>query len=340
MKILCSGYHNPHYLTVTEHIERAITDLGHQLDVFDDRQHLIPGRLRRWIDFFDSFSHRRINRNFIKCALNGKPDIALVTGGHRINVGSLQALKAAHVQSVLWTTDAPIHFEPILSAAPFYDYIFCQGTEAIELMSEAGIRNARWLPMACDPSIHGKVRLSAEEQECYRNDIVFVGSYHPNRAQIIKGLADFDIAIWGPGWEGHTRESSLKAWIKGSHTPTDTWVKLYSACKIILSIHYQELENRFPVYQASPRIFEALACGAFVISDFQKDVFTLFKDGEHLVGFKNLDELIEKIKYYLHHSEEREKIANCGRQEVLKKHKYVNRLEKLVSFVGQSQAQV
>jgi len=338
MKILCSGYHNPYYLTITEYIERAITDLGHRLDVFDDRQHLIPGRLRRRIKFLDNLSHRRINRNFIECARNGIPDIAIVTGGHRINAGSLEALKATAARSVLWTTDAPIRFEPILSAAPFYDYIFCQGTEAIELLSEAGIRNAHWLPMACDPHVHKKIRVSAEEQECYGNDIVFVGSYHPNRAQILKGLADFDIAIWGPGWEEHCRESSLKTRIKGSHTPLDTWIKLYSASKIVLSIHFQELENRLAVYQASPRIFEAMACGAFVISDYQKDVFSLFKDGEHLVGFKTLDELIKKINYYLHHPEAREKIANCGRQEVLKKHKYVNRLEKLLSVVGQNQA--
>ena len=333
MKILCSGYHNPHYLTITEYIERAIKGLGYQLDVFDDRQHLIPGRLRRRIKFLNSISHRRINRNFIKCVRNGKPDIALVTGGHRINTESLQALKVTPVRSVLWTTDPPIRFEPILSAAPFYDYIFCQGTEAVELLSEAGIHNAHWLPMACDPHIHKKIRLSAEEQKCYANDIVFVGSYHPNREQILKGLSDFDIAIWGPGWEEHCRQSSLKTRIMGSHTPIDTWIKLYSACKIVLSIHYQHLQKKIRVYQASPRIFETMACGGFVISDHQRDVFALFRDGEHLVSYDGHEDLIAKIKFYLSHPSERKKIAEQGRQEVLGNHQYAHRIEKLLSIV-------
>jgi spore maturation protein CgeB len=100
-----------------------------------------------------------------------------------------------------------------------------------------------------------------------------------------------------------------------------------------LTPHYQDPENKFPVYQASPRIFEAMACGAFVISDYQKDVFTLFKDGKHLVGFKDEDELIEKIEYYLKNPDERNAIAKCGRQEVLRNHKYVDRIERLLSVV-------
>ena len=154
MKILCSGYHNPYYLTITEYIERAIIDQGHKLKIFDDRQHLMPGRLRGRIKLLDRLSHRWINWNFIRCAFNFNPDIVLVTGGHRINAESLQTLKAIPTRCVLWTTDAPIRFKQILSAAPFYDCIFCQGTEAVELLTEAGIVDVHWLPMAADPQMH------------------------------------------------------------------------------------------------------------------------------------------------------------------------------------------
>lgn len=336
MKILCSGYHNPHYQTITEHIEKAIIDLGYQLDIFDDRQHIIPGRLRRRVKFMDNLSRRIINQNFIKCARNGKPDIALVTGGHRINAVSLQTLKSTPTRSVLWTTDAPLRFEPILAAASFYDYIFCQGTEAIELLSEAGIRNARWLPMACAPYVHKKIRLSAEEKNRYGNDIVFVGSFHPNRELVLKELDDFDIAIWGPGWKEHCKEPALKTKIKGSHTPTNIWVKLYCACKIVLSIHYRHSQNKIPVYQASPRVFEAMACGGFVLSDDQKDVLALFNDGEHFVSYNGRDDLISKIRFYLNQPDKRRKIAEQGRQEVLANHQYVHRLEKLLSVISSS----
>jgi spore maturation protein CgeB len=339
LKILTTGYHNPNYLTITEYIERAIKEFGCQLEIFDDRQHIIPGRLRHRIKFFDRLSQQWINRNFLKCVYKVKPDIVLITGGHRIHAKSLQTLKETPARSVLWTTDAPIRFKPILSTAPFYDYIFCQGTEAIELLSKAGIRNAYWLPMACDAKMHRKMHLSEKEHACFANDIVFVGSYHPNREVIIKELTDFDIGIWGPGWKEHCRKSILETRIKGSHTPTDIWIKLYSACKIALSIHYQHPQKKVPVYQASPRIFESMACGAFVMSDYQKDVFSLFKNGAHFVGFEYVNELKKKMRYYLHHADEREKIANRGRREVKKNHRYVDRVEKLLSIVNQNNIQ-
>ena len=56
MKILFSGYHNPDFLTITEYMEMAIENLGHKPVVFDDRRHIVPGRLRRkigWLNKFD-----------------------------------------------------------------------------------------------------------------------------------------------------------------------------------------------------------------------------------------------------------------------------------------------
>ena len=113
------------------------------------------------------------------------------------------------------------------------------------------------------------------------------------------------------------------------------WLKIYSASKIVLATHYQDPQKRFPVYQASPRIFEALACGAFVICDNQRDVFSLFEDRKHLVCFYDEADLIEKIKYYLDHSEERNVISAQGRQEAIAKHTYVHRIRKLLSIIGE-----
>jgi hypothetical protein len=38
------------------------------------------------------------------------------------------------------------------------------------------------------------------------------------------------------------------------------------------------------------------------------------EDGKHFVSFSNIDDLIVKIRYYLSHEEEREKIARQGRE--------------------------
>lgn len=334
MNILFSGYHNPYFITISEYMEYAIRTLGHDLTVFDDRQHIIPGRMRQHIQWLQQYDLRHINKNIVSLALKSKPDIAVVTGGHRITHLSVQALKNNGTCAILWTIDAPSNFEQIIDVAPLYDHVFCQGTEAVELLNCAGMEGAQWLPVACDPNIHKPVEPSPEEKRHYGSDVVFVGSYYPSRADLFEQLTEFDFGIWGPGWRKLDKRSKLKGCIRGTHTTPSDWLKIYSASKIVLATHYQDPTNRFPVYQASPRVFEALACGAFVMSDNQRDVFSLFKDGDHLVRFDDADELIEKIIYYLDRPKERCEIARRGRQEVLNNHTYVHRIERLLSIVS------
>jgi spore maturation protein CgeB len=334
MKILFSGYHNPHFLTVTEYMENAIKALGHDLVVFDDRQHIIPGRLRQRIPWLHQLDLQRINEKIVKLAFKRRSDVTIVTGGHRIDGKAVERLNENGICTVLWTIDAPRDFQPIIDSAPLYKYVFCQGSEAVELLEAADIKGARWLPMACDPELHHPLELSEEERHQYGSDIVFVGSYYPSRAALLERLIGFDLGIWGPGWEQLERGSGLRSYIKAPHTKPSEWLKIYSASKIVLATHYQDPEKAFPVYQASPRIFEALACGAFVISDDQKDVFSLFREGEHLGRFMDPEDLVAKIIYYLDNPLEREEIACRGRTEVLNNHTYLQRIEKLLSIAS------
>jgi spore maturation protein CgeB len=314
-------------------MENAIRTLGHELFVFDDRQHIVPGRVRQRIKWLHQFDLIHINKKFISLASEKKPDIAIVTGGHRITASTVRVLKEEGICSILWTIDPPINFQPIIDVAPLYDHIFCQGTEAIELLDREGIQGANWLPVACDPEIHHPVELSEDEKKSYGHDIVFIGSYYPRRAELFESLVDFDFAIYGPGWHQIEDGLPIKNKIRSADTTPIEWVKVYSASKIILAPHYQDPHNRFPVYQASPRIFEALACKRFILVDRQRDVLALFRNGEHLVYFNSADELREKCSYYLSHFHEREEIAARGYQEVLGKHTFVHRIQEMFSVI-------
>jgi len=236
---------------------------------------------------------------------------------------------------VLWTMDAPAGDWGVSQTAPFYDHVFCQGSEAVEIMERAGLARVRWLPVGCDPSRHRAVSLSPEEKEQYGHDVVFVGSWYPERAALFERLCEFDLAIWGPGWEMLPERSALRRHLRGAHTSPGEWRKIYSASRIVLATHYHDPSGRYPVYQASPRVFEALACGAFVLSDRQRDVLALFRDGEHLASFSDGDDLAVKVRYYLEHPGERQAIARKGREEALSRHTYVHRLRELLAVAGE-----
>jgi len=331
MKILFSGYHNPNFITITEYIEEAIKNIGHELVAFDDRQHIIPGRIRQRIKFANSYDLQHINKKFVSLSVLTKPDIAIVTGGHRIQPKSIKELKDNGLKTVLWTIDAPVNFKPIIEVASCYDHIFCGGTEAQVIFNRNKILNTNWLPFACASKFHRPLTLTPEEKKKYAKDIVFVGSFYPNRWDILKELNDFEIGIWGPNWNKVKLKSLGRISINNIQLKHTDWLKIYAAAKIIIVIHFQD--GKTPCHQASPKVYEALACKRFVLVDRQKDVFSLFNDKEHLVSFENTRDLIEKITYYLKNKKEREKIASEGYKEVLKKHTYVHRIKNLLSVI-------
>jgi len=335
MKILLSGYHNPHFITITEYVERAIEKSGHSLISFDDREFTIPGRIRQKVHFLQNWDLGRLNNRLVSLAFTYKPDLCLITGGHRILPTAIEKLKALGVITVLWVIDAPLEFEPIIKAAPRYDFVFTGGSEAYDILKDISIEKLHLLPFGCDSDLHRPHKLTGDEEENYACDIAFVGTVDPKlydaRVKILEAISDFNLGVWGPGSERIPVSSPLREKIRGDKTIPDVWTKIYSQTKIVLCLHYKDPERIVPCYQASPRIFEALACGGFVISDDQKDVFSLFKEGEHLARFIDSDDLIEKIAYYLDNRTKRREIALRGMKEVLDKHTYVHRIETLLS---------
>ncbi len=331
MKILLSGYHNPHFLTITEYVERAIQSLGHSLLTFDDRNFLFPGRWRQRSAFLHRFDLKRLNRRLMALALRENPDLCVVLGGHRILPETVERLKGRGFRTALWTIDAPLDFSPVKAAAPFYAHVFCGGTEARELLETAGIPATHWLPFACDPEIHHSEDLNAQERKEWTSDLALVGSFYPNRARMLEAVSDFDLKIWGPGWKKLPPENPLGKKARERMLKPEEWRKIFSGVKINIVIHYQD--GRTPCYQASPRIYEVLACQGFLLVDDQKDVKQLFDDGKHLVIFNNAKDLIEKIVHYLHHPEQRQKIAQQGHEEVIRKHTYLHRIREMLSVI-------
>lgn len=87
---------------------------------------------------------------------------------------------------------------------------------------------------------------------------------------------------------------------------------------------------------AQARLFECLASGKMVFSDVVGDYKQQFwRDGEHLVRYKNLEDLRVKLSYYLENEKERLKIGKAGQLDVLKKHTYTMRVKYILKEMGQ-----
>ena len=83
----------------------------------------------------------------------------------------------------------------------------------------------------------------------------------------------------------------------------------------------------------SQRIWDVLACRGFLITNYQPEIDLYFRDGYHLVTYKDQDELTEKIEYYLGHDKEREEIALNGYREVCENGSLTARVTQMIKCV-------
>lgn len=84
------------------------------------------------------------------------------------------------------------------------------------------------------------------------------------------------------------------------------------------------------------RLFEGTACGALVLTDsVANGLEQCFTVGQELVVYQDDADLIDKIRYYLAHEDERISIADAGRQRTLHSHTYAARAQTLMQRLGQ-----
>ncbi len=331
MNVLFCTNRNPHFPTITEYVEEALKSAGCSVTFFDDRRYILPGRLRKRFPVLEKLEIVRLNRLLFRRAVADNPDFVLVAGGHRVLSATVQRLKEKGLRTALWTIDPPIYFSPLIRSAPYYDHVFCGGTEAVEILKEHLDKPPVWLPFACDAKVHKPWAAEGHEKKGYAADLVFVGSYYPNRLELLEKLCGFNLVVRGPGWEQTPADSPLKEKIRPGWVAPEEWIRMFSLARIVVIIHYQD--GRAPCYQASPKVYEALACSAFVLVDNQPDVFRVFRDAEHLVSFTDSEGLRRQAEYYLRRPEERGRISAQGRREVLANHTYRQRVEKILEIV-------
>ena len=146
----------------------------------------------------------------------------------------------------------------------------------------------------------------------YAYDVVFVGnigSAHSNRGMLLERIAEeFDhFAFFGGGEETLPRDSILRKKHKG-YTSPEAIRQIYSSAKIAINLtlnDYHRVKRGI-----NERAVAVPACrGALQIMVRVEGVHAFFNEGEDIVCFNCVDELIEAIRFYLANESERKKIV-------------------------------
>lgn len=106
---------------------------------------------------------------------------------------------------------------------------------------------------------------------------------------------------------------------------------VFTGSRINLNLTLRSIHSGIPL-----RVLDCMACGGFMLTNWQPEIADVFCEGEEIATFKSLRECMDKTAYYLQHEEERARIAAAGRKKVREMFSYQRGLEKLFyrKFLG------
>lgn len=98
--------------------------------------------------------------------------------------------------------------------------------------------------------------------------------------------------------------------------------------RINLNITLRSIANGIPL-----RAMDIMGAGGFLLTNHQNDFDLHFTEGRDYVRYDNLDDMMDKINYYLKQEKERQEMAENGRKLVHAEHTYLQRLEEMLSIL-------
>jgi len=295
-----------------------------QVCTFDYRS-LAKQRGRNWM-----------NKNLVQAATEFRPDF--------IHLGKCESVKGQTVMAIKKTLPnvKVIHFygDLRMNVVPWVvdigracDRTVMQidGGSLVRRYEKVGCKNIGYWPAGTDPEIYGPRRVKKRDLA-----VVFMGTlgnprrfeWYDGRRELVETLANdgIHVHVFGGGWEelgrgrvSHHRYVGSEGF---SHACSRTQIALgYSAADV-------------PGYTSWPRVLNSMICSCFFLTRYFVGLEAIFERGVHLDWFESIPEAIKKVHYYLSHGDERNRIAQAGRVEVLRNHTWDRRIELMLSYAG------
>ncbi len=242
---------------------------------------------------------------------------------------------------VVWYTDYRDPPDPhIVALARVSDRFFLTAYGQIPKYQSLGLSNVEFLPQGVDPS------MCPLRPAVLRHLISFFGSGYAyrHRWEILTALAErYTLSIWGTNWARYdcpfdgSRCLRPEEWeaqrqrLPRPHPPVyneDLGQKIAETA-IVLGIGVPGV----PLY-FSNRVWLTLGWGGFLLQEYVEGLEHFFENHRHLVWYRDVEEAVDLIAWYLAHPGPRERIALQGYQQVQRFHTYDQRIQVLLQSVG------
>lgn len=190
---------------------------------------------------------------------------------------------------LFFSVDSHHHLEWHVEFSKLFHKTLVAQKDFVKFFTAAVGDRAVWFPLWA--TRYAEPKLEKSKDVCFRGTMD--EGLHPGRAKFMEDVAS---------------EVNLDY-------ATGDYLDPYTSSKIVI--------NEAVRGDVNFRVFEGMMCGALMLTPrVENGLFELFEEGESIVTFEdgNVQEAVEKIKYYLTNEAERERISRKGREIVCQRH--------------------
>ena len=312
--------------TTTLQRMKVIQELGHNvqsIDIATDyvREKRIKFLICVWQRLFGPLDLANVNVSIVQAVQKQVFDVVWIDNGFTVRPGSLRTIKrnCPNCKIVGYSPDditGNKHNQSrrFLASLPYYDIYFTTKTYCVSELEALGCPRVEFIGNAYDKHTHRAVIVTSEDRKCYGGPVGFIGQWEPQRAKSLCFLADsgINVRVWGYTWE-RCKQHPKKLLLENK----PLWAEDYARaiCSFDINLCFLRKANRD---LQTTRSIEIPACGGFMLAERTDEHLELFEKGKEAEFFDCDEELLDKVRYYLEHDEERKRIAHAGRQRCLK----------------------
>jgi len=272
--------------------------------------------------------------NAIQVAKQRMCNLFIAFDGEELHFEICNRLKTICGTAVLWVTEDPYEININTKNSEIFDIIFTNDSSSVQRYGYKG----RHLPLAADINLH-HMNVKFNEKD-FRYDLFFAGTAWPNRIKFIskliknlygvktKFLLPYNAHLESPKNIINLPESSFIWRISNKE-----FIAFSNRSRITLSLHreFTVSPGGSPMAETpGPRLFEIALAGGFQLVDGRlSEVKKYFDEGTEYISFNSVEDAVDKIAYYLNHTEERYKIALAAQKRVLSEHLYNHRVNEI-----------
>lgn len=320
-------------------LARGFRALGHLVELIGADQFFpkvdrsFSARLLRKIIspfFANQFNNYIVNQlSFIR------PDMVVIFKGNYVKPETLSVIREKGIWLCNFYPDVSFfcHKDVDPTGFKFYDHIFTTKSFGVnDLKQQLGLQNASFLPHGFDSAVHRPVTKVSHSDN--KIDASFIGTWSPHKQAFLEGvmteLNEAKLYIWGNQWN-RVANGVLKKAIMGHPVLGDFYAFAIGNTKINIGLLSEQQEGASSGDKITSRTFQIPASGGFLLHERTEEVLEYYEEGKEIACFDSIEELVEKIQYYLDNEEERNLIANAGYERCIKENSLTNRAQVIIS---------